>query len=348
MSRRHAAALLLTLQLALVSVARAQEPAPPGGAPRGVVAGTVRDGGGRAVVEAIITVDGTARQARSDTAGRFVLERVPAGIREITIRRIGFRPARAQLDVRPDSAMIIAVTMVGDAQAIAGVRIEEQLLNQLGGVVIDERDRPVAGAEIDVVGLRRGMMTDAEGRFIFVDLAPGNYLLEVRKDGYGTSRRAVQMVARIERDMAIRLYPGFDPRTSPELARVVAQEADRRQSLAGARAAFVGRDELARWKDAPLGVALMGSSGALAMRDLERVARDPRSHNAPNISCVLVDGHQIASGDLLGFFRASEVELVEIFPVGSENSRTFCGRFPPSTGCNCPPEPAGIVVWLKK
>nr|MBP7551405.1 hypothetical protein [Gemmatimonadaceae bacterium] len=70
--------------------------------------------------------------------------------------------------------------------------------------------------------------------------------------------------------------------------------------------------------------------------------------NAPSASCVLVNGHEIASGDLLGFFRASEVELVEIFPAGSENSRTFCGRFPPSTGCNCPPDPAGLVVWLRK
>ncbi|MBK7905104.1 MAG: carboxypeptidase regulatory-like domain-containing protein [Gemmatimonadetes bacterium] len=362
--RRIAAMLLLCAPLA----ARAQEPAPQA-QPTGIIAGAVRDEAGRPVPQAVITVDGTARQTRSDTAGRFALERVPVGIQEITIRRIGFRPARAQLAVRPDSAMVIAVTMVADAQTLAGVRIEEQLLNQLSGVVIDEQGRPIAGAEVDVVGLRRAMVSDADGRFIFVDLAPGNYLLEVRKEGYGLARRAVQMVARIERDLAVRLYAGVDERTSLALARVVAAEMDRRKSFAGAQAAFVTRAELERWGEAPLINALMGSSGALAMRTLVDVPRDRRSArgpgsidtrgtagarssigaaNAPTVSCVLVNGHEIASGDLLSFFRASEVELVEIFPVGSENSRTFCGRFPPSTGCNCPPDPAGLVVWLRK
>ncbi len=370
MNRLLTSLLLLGAPLAPL-VASAQEPAPARAdtLPRtGVVAGSVRDETGRSVADAVITVDGTTRQARADTAGRFVLERVPTGIQEVTIRRLGFRPARAQLDVRPDSAMVIAVTMVADAQRIAGVRIEEQLLNQLSGWVIDEQGRPVAGAEVDVVGLRRTMLSDAEGRFLFVDLAPGNYLVEVRKEGYGLARRAVQMVARIERDVAVRLYAGEDQRTSVALARVVAQEMDRRKSLAGAQAVFVSRTELERWQDAPLINALMGSSGARAMRDLVSIPRDRGSQrgvqsinasgnsgrgrmdmaNAPSVSCVLVNGHEISSGDLLGFFRASEVELVEIYPVGSENSRTFCGRFPPSTGCSCPPDPAGIVVWLKK
>jgi hypothetical protein len=66
------------------------------------------------------------------------------------------------------------------------------------------------------------------------------------------------------------------------------------------------------------------------------------------LSCVLIDGFETNGSDMLGFLRASEVELVEIFPEGSDNSRTLCGRFPPSSGCSCPPEPAGIVVWLKK
>ena len=64
--------------------------------------------------------------------------------------------------------------------------------------------------------------------------------------------------------------------------------------------------------------------------------------------CVLVDGWEVTSIPILPFLRASEVELVEIYPEGSENSRTLCGRFPPSSGCSCPPEPSGIVVWLKK
>jgi len=326
----------------------------------------------RPVADAVITVDGTARQTRSDTGGHFVLPRVPVGIKEISIRKIGYRPGRAMLDVRADSAMIIAATLVSDVQQLRGVRIEEQLLNQLGGVVLDERFRPLPGAEVDIVGLRRSMTTDEDGRFIFTDLPTGNYLLEVRSPGYSISRRGVQMVGRIERDMAIRLRAATDTRFTAELAKVVAQEADRRKSLAGARAVFVGRDELARWKDTPLLDALMEGSGALALRELNasggRGGRSPRGvttlggggggtfttntmargASVSATSCVLIDGWEVPTSPILSFLRASEVELVEIFPANAENSRTLCGRFPPSSGCSCPPEPAGIVVWLKK
>lgn len=354
-------------------IASAQAVTPP--APRrdtlptGIITGTIKDEGGRPVPEAVITVEGTARQVRSDSSGAFVLPAVPVGMREVSIRRIGFRPGRGTFEVRADSALVIAATLIADVQQMAGVRIEEQLLNQLGGVVLDERMEPLAGAEVDIVGLRRTMRTDSDGRFIFVDLAPGNYLIEVRAPGYAVARRAVQMVARIERDLAIRLHSAGDERYTAELARVVAQEADRRKSLAGARAVRVGREELERWKDTPLAQALMEGSGALAMREMGNSRAIARNRGPASIArgatgggfttaslgasqsgagCVLVDGWEVPSIPILPFLRASEVELVEIYPEGSENSRTLCGRFPPSSGCSCPPEPAGIVVWLKR
>jgi Carboxypeptidase regulatory-like domain len=363
---RRALALLL---FALPLTARAQEPVPvrPGSAPpTGSIGGIVRDPMGVPVVGAIVTVEGSARQSRSDEEGRFAMTRVMVGIQEISIRRIGYRPTRAQIPVRADSATMISVTLIAEPQALPGVVVEEQLLNQLGGVVVDENFRPVEGAMVDIVGLRRGMRTDADGRFVFVDLAPGNYLVEVRAEGYAQSRRAVQMVAHIERDLAIRLRPADAEDRSMEFLRVVAEEADRRKAMAGARATFVGAAELAKWENAPLIVALMGSSGGIAMRELAqrgrggRLSRQPTSidrggsqgrgqASAGNVlSCVLIDGFETNGSDMLGFLRASEVELVEIFPEGADNSRTLCGRFPPSSGCSCPPEPAGIVVWLKK
>lgn len=371
---RRAATLGAWLALALPAALPAQGGVSPTDTiPRvGIIAGTVRDEGGRPVPLAILTVEGTARQTRSDSAGRFALDRVPAGIQELVVRGLGFSPVRAQVAVPADSAVVLAITLrTADVQALPGVRVEEQLLNQLAGVVVDEQYRPVRGAEVDLVGLRRSVTTDADGRFIFVDVPPGQYIIEVRAEGFGLARRGVQMVARIERDFAIRLSRGLDSQRAAALARVVADEADRRKSLAGARSFFVGRDELDRWDNAPLITALMGGPAALAMRELggqprdRRLGRvgagsiDPRGTaqrqqttigvaGAPNIACVLVDGHEVTGSDLLGFFRANEVELVEIFPPGTENSRTMCGRFPPSSGCSCPPDPAGIVVWLRK
>ena len=67
------------------------------------------------------------------------------------------------------------------------------------------------------------------------------------------------------------------------------------------------------------------------------------TRQAPGASVV-----RSGSGGWLSFFRASEVEMVEIYPQGTDNSRTLCGRFPPSSGCSCPPEPSGVVVWLRR
>jgi hypothetical protein len=276
MTSRALALLLLALPLA----ARAQEPVrvrPDSAPPSGSIGGSISDQRGLPVAGAIITVEGSARQSRSDTDGRFAMTRVAVGIQEITIRRIGYRPTRAQIPVHADSATMVSVTLIAEPQALPGVVIEEQLLNQLGGVVVDEHFRPVAGATVDIVGLRRGMRTDVDGRFVFVDLAPGNYLVEVRAEGYAQSRRAVQMVTRIERDVAIRLRPADAADRSVEYLRVVAEEADRRKAMAGARATFVGAAELAKWENAPLMVALMGSSGSIAMRELApRGCRDSR------------------------------------------------------------------------
>jgi hypothetical protein len=53
-------------------------------------------------------------------------------------------------------------------------------------------------------------------------------------------------------------------------------------------------------------------------------------------------------GGWLSFFRANEVEMIELYTEGSENSRTVCGRFQASSGCSCPPEPSALVIWLRR
>lgn len=354
--------LLLLATGALNAQVAPPRPSPPDSTARtggitGVITGTVRDETGAPLIGAMITVDGGVREARSAEGGRFVIDSVRAGSRELIVRHIGFRPIRTQVEVRADSAIVLAVTIVREGQRLPGVVIEEQIFNQLGGIVVDELLRPVPGAVIDLVGIRRQTVSDAEGRFIFVDIPAGNYILEVRAPGYALARRGVEMVARIERDLAIRLHSGADARISAELAEVVAKEADRRRSFAGARAIFVSRAELEKWGDAPLLDALRGSSAATAIREVGPPAmgrgqtsfsRTAGGAGRTPSSCVLIDGHEAALTNVLSFFRASEVELVEVYPVGTENSRTLCGRFPPSSGCSCPPEPAGVVVWLVK
>ncbi|MBX3134476.1 MAG: carboxypeptidase regulatory-like domain-containing protein [Gemmatimonadaceae bacterium] len=345
---------------------------------RGALAGVVRDPQGNPIADARVTIDSPVLQARTDSSGAFALGGLPTRQLRVTIRALGYQPAVAELEVPLGQTLNIAIVLAPTVARLDAISVVGQLMNQVVGTVLDDRDRPVPGVVVDVLGLDRRTETGNDGRFILIDLRPGSYILQFRAPGYRVAQYGVRMIAQIDRDVTIRLRP-FDrnDRFPAALAAQVVLEANRRHAMRGARSVIVGRDELERWDTAPLGIALGASQGAIAMRET-------------NLSCILVDGHEPlnaaaarsgfdglgsrrnapisidpggtsggsrggasaggagGTGGWLNFFRANEVEMVEIYPEGSENSRSLCSRFPPSSGCACPPEPSGIVVWLKR
>lgn len=369
-----AAGLVVTLVGSLTPGRAGAQVAPAASPPpQGAVTGYVRDATGAAVPEARVSIEALARQVRSGADGSFTIAGLPVGSHEIAVRKLGFREARAMIPIIADSTINIGIVLVASPQQLGRVVVEAGVLNQVTGTVFDELDRPVPGVVIEVLGLDRQVMTQEDGRFLLLDLKPGSYLLQFRKPGYRVGQYGLRMVAEIERDISHRMRPLGDSRFTPELAEIVAVEANRRQGMRGAQARMVGRDELERWGNQPLDLALQGTSAGVVIREV-------------NSSCLLINGHEpasvdnagsgfrgittrrgpttimnggggrgapsvslprTASGGWLGFFRANEVELVEVYPVGTENSRTFCGRFPPSSGCSCPPDPSGIVIWLR-
>ena len=374
---RRPFALVFSLSMLLASVASeglwAQD-APAAATPLGAVAGVVRDAAGAPVREARVAIEALARQVRTGADGGFTLAGLPAGSYEISVRRLGFVEARAMIPIIADSTLNIGIALVEAPQQLGRVVVEASVLNQVTGTVLDERDQPVPGVVVDVLGLDMKAMTQEDGRFLLLDLRPGNYLLQFRKPGYRVGQYGLRMVAEIEREITTRLRPLGDSRFTPELAEIVARESDHRQGMRGALAVIVGRDQLERWGAQPLDLALQGTSAAVVLRDVNRAcvllngwepatvenagggfmsastSRGPTSIPGGGGARGRTSASEIAptaSGGWLGFFRANEVELVEIYPVGSETSRTFCGRFPPSSGCSCPPEPSGIVLWLR-
>lgn len=50
----------------------------------------------------------------------------------------------------------------------------------ISGVVVDASVRPIEGASVALVGQGRNATTDVEGRFLFDDLEPGTYFLDVK------------------------------------------------------------------------------------------------------------------------------------------------------------------------
>lgn len=347
-------------------------------AAQGAVGGVVRDESGAPLAGVRISIEHDSVMAvLTSRNGSFVVERVPAGRTHLQASKLGYRPVEAMVTVPRDSAVIVNITLVRMTQQLQDVVVSAGLRNQVRGVVLDSAGAPVPGVIVEVTGLRRRMTTSEDGEFVFTDLDPGVYLMQWRKPGYNVAHRSVRMVDGIERDLSIRLRPIGDTRYTAELAAIVAQEAGRRQGFAGNEAALVGRDELERFGKARLIDVLANSSGGAAFRRVPTTCVLVNGYEAAvtGIAGSMERAGQAAAGpssikgsmdaalnpgagggarnaeappmSWLSHFRADEVELVEIYPIGTENSRTLCGRFSMSSGCGCPPDPSGIVLWLR-
>lgn len=323
----------------------------------GSVAGYVVDTEGRPLEGVPVVIPTAAARATTDAEGFFLLRGIASGRHQLFVRQIGFRPAVTDIDVEADRTLNLRIDLRRLAVELDPVVVQAYVLNELSGLVTDMYERPIPGAVIEVVGLGVKTETQDEGRFLLLDLAPGNYVLQIRALGYRVAQFGLRMLPQMERDLTFRLRTAsLEDELQIPRAVEVANEANRRLGLRGGRAVIIGREQLERHGSAPLGVALAGTEAALVF-------------NQVGGSCILLNGSEpltigsasrqsarqtpgsgnlFNAGGWLGFFRADEVALIELYPEGSENSRTLCGRFPPSSGCSCPPEPSGIVLWLRR
>lgn len=80
--------------------------------------GTVVGADGRPVREATVDVLGTQRSARTDAAGKFRLENIPAGTRSIEVKAIGLSPMTAAMDFATNGARDTTVTIDRTALAL--------------------------------------------------------------------------------------------------------------------------------------------------------------------------------------------------------------------------------------
>lgn len=110
-------------------------------------------------------------------------------------------PAVAQIAPVPQIARIAQVTSSSEAP----VRPTE-----LHGIVRDEAGKPLSGAVVSALGANSVFaVSDAEGRFVFKNLAPGSYLVRAHLLNYQQSRgRFVQVVANTRTTSTIELVKG--------------------------------------------------------------------------------------------------------------------------------------------
>jgi hypothetical protein len=168
-SRRDSAALAIAL-------------GDSGGARRGTASlkGAVRGADGQALRDAVVEVVGTVRSARTDAAGAFLLEGIPAGTRTIEARSIGFLPEHSMLDFETNAARDTALTISRRAQDLKAdtVKAAVKVLSAMETDGFAERRRHALGAYLiasdiarhqypnlgTVLGEMRGVHLERDGR----------------------------------------------------------------------------------------------------------------------------------------------------------------------------------------
>jgi hypothetical protein len=99
---------LSTRELNESAAATALADTPKGSARLG---GTVRDGAGQPVIGATIRVIGTAASTRSDERGAYLLTGLPAGSREVEVRRLGYGIARGPTTLQSEQRSRLDVVL---------------------------------------------------------------------------------------------------------------------------------------------------------------------------------------------------------------------------------------------
>lgn len=78
-------------------------------------------------------------------------------------------------------------------QASRDAEKAEQAFGVIDGLVADTLLRPMSAAEVTVVGTRARVITGANGRFQFLRVPPGQYLMVVRRIGYAPTSGMIEV-----------------------------------------------------------------------------------------------------------------------------------------------------------
>ncbi len=366
-----AAALAFSALLATVLPARAASQATTG-----TLAGFVRDSAGAPIANAEVVLVQTGVELRriiADEGGHFVLGNVSPGIYVAWIRRMGFASAEynwaAVVDKR-DSVTATLRTIPHGLDAVVVRAKEDKDMKgsaQILGLVVDTEGKPVAEANVELVGADRAGETLENGGFLFRPLPVGPYVVRVRKLGYVPQSVTMQLQQGEEREMVVRMHPltgnlatvkivaasGFDSR-----AEVALKDLDTRLRWRSARDVVLGPNELMRfkgqslnWVNSAFGMTQRATFRSRGVRSINPAGTSGKvgaqTLGAEGDACILENGTHFVRQPLWSY-NMSDIELLEIYDTYGDDSRTVdfhmtgrCMRGADGT------HPIWYVVWLK-
>ncbi|MGH7656183.1 MAG: carboxypeptidase regulatory-like domain-containing protein [Gemmatimonadaceae bacterium] len=312
--------------------------------------GTVQTVRGTPIEGVEVRVDGSSLATRTDTRGHFAFLKAPKGPQLLRFRLLGYLPTAAETRVPtkdPDP-----VTMLALPRSLDTVKVVASV-NVLAGVVVDDKDKPIPGATVEMLnGVNNSATTDSSGWFTFTSVKDGTVLVRARKLGFSPATTSLSLGD--WRGIVIHLDPldydlkGTDLANASGIgnnASFVWTETKQRITTRGAHAIIVPREELAPFDDYPLDQAIKRTkTGSAEAADLNAAGG--------NI-CVLLNGKNTVGPSTLSNFRTDEVEFVELYPPGTETSGS-AARYLRAAGCRRVQAPSvfssGVfyaVVWLR-
>lgn len=127
--------------------------------------------------------------------------------------------------------LVLGVVLALDATGIAAQQERAGASRLVGTVVESESGAPVEGVAITLPGAGRQALTNAEGRFAFLDLPPATYRLRAHHLAYGSFTSEVEVPFRSTVDVEIRL--AIDPVELEPIQVTVRQVRDQRLETKG-------------------------------------------------------------------------------------------------------------------
>jgi hypothetical protein len=308
------------------------------------IRGRIRDENSLPVSFAQVRMTPGDRRVVADRNGEFVLGSLQTGDYELAIRRIGYQPTQIKVHVPSDEAWI-PITMTSIPRVLDSVRIRERASLRYTGIVIDDLDQPIVGAEVIAAGASdHGVRTDTEGHFRLLKPQKGTIVLRIRKFGYAPYFGSLTLQA--EREDTIRMK-----RHATDLpeAYIRAQSGFGRDTFA-----YVELDSRMRWKLSTGGVVSREDLDAFAELDLcMALMRTPlagkmrlRESMCSTPSCVIIDGLQPLVRPL-NAFMAAEVEAFEYHQ--KDWTGTLASRMQDwGVECRGARDRGGLVIWLRR
>lgn len=331
-------------------VAIAASAAPGGAQDAPNLLGKVMSLAGNPIEGVEVRIEGSNFVTRSDAGGNFAFTKAPKGPQVVLARLPGYLPAKEE--VRVPTTDRVELSMLPLPQKLDTVKVVASL-NVLAGVVVDNKDKPVPGATVEMLtGTNSSTTTDSSGWFTFTAVKNGSVLVRARKLGF--TPLTTSLYLEDWRGVVIHLDPVDYKFTGAKLqdasgfgnqAAFVWNETQQRIATRGTHAIIIPREELAPFDDYPLDQAIKRTkTGSTEAADLNA---------AGGSICVLLNGKNTVGPSTLGNFRTDDVEFVELYPPGTETSGT-AARYLRAAGCRRVQTPGSIVggvfyavVWLQ-